>query len=90
MFLPNPQMVWGQAPYPQVGKMENQGGCMQNPQLQVHMPHAPLAPYVITCPPQQTYIGNLDEGACLQNPPQVVSKQEPVIGPFMQCVLEKP
>lgn len=90
MFLPNPQMVWGQVPHPQVGKMENEGGCMQNSQLQVHMPHTPLAPYVIPCPPQQTYMGNLNEGACMQNPPPEMYTEKPAIGSFMQYVLEKP
>lgn len=46
MFLPNPRMVWQQVPHPQAGKVENQGGCMQNP------PPTPLAPCVKTCPPQ--------------------------------------
>lgn len=95
MFLPNPQMVWGQGPHPQMGRMENQGDCMQNPQLQVHMPHAPLAPYAITYPTQQTYIRNLDEGACTQNFPREMEgpiegswcMQEPATGPFVQYFL---
>lgn len=88
MFFPNPQMVWGQVPLSQVGKMENQGGYMQHPQLHVHVPHTPLTPYVATYPPQQTYMGNLDNGAYMQNPPQEMCTQNPAIGPFMQYVLE--
>lgn len=85
MVLPYPAMVWRQDVHPQMVQMENQGVCMQNPQLPGS--HAPFNPYMMACPPQQ--VGNPPEGAWQQNPPQELYNEEPAVGSFMQLLMDE-
>lgn len=70
MIIPDSQMSWNHNPHPQMGMMQNQGAYMENPHFQVPMPLDPFAPYTMTGPLQQGYVGNPNNGASFQNPPQ--------------------
>lgn len=86
MFF-HPQMAWTQTQPPLVTIL-NQGDWMQNPEPQLHVPHAPLAPHIMACPPQ-VYMGAPDEGVCTQNPPQELGMPNPAVEPSLQDFLEK-
>lgn len=86
MFF-HPQMAWTPNPQPPLVTILNQGDWMQNPEPQLHVPHAPLAPHFITCPPQ-VYMGAPDGGVCTQNPQQELGMQNPAVEPSLQDFLE--